>query len=193
MVYHLSFNIVWPIDAHFIMHDIFAIRMHVHVKHFLAFIMQGWNFILKKSDGMTIWLEAWERNLSRCWWLTITATINISFKMIFYSAQNTRRLCDHLLSSEFLKHPPWLIQLEIFSAFSQSGFKENTGAPTNIWLVWKHHQTCHGLLGTTMVEVAWMTTRCNFRQNPVWFSAPAIWTPPYCMIQYTCMILVSLT
>lgn len=36
------------------MHYIFAIKMHMHVKHFLAFIMQGWNFILKKSnDYMT--------------------------------------------------------------------------------------------------------------------------------------------
>lgn len=43
-----------PPDAYSPMHYIFAIKMHMHVKHFLAFIMQGWNFILKKSnDYMT--------------------------------------------------------------------------------------------------------------------------------------------
>lgn len=105
-------------------------------------------------------------------WLLLP--LNISFKMICFLCQKNKAILTSLLSPET---PPRLIQLEMFSAFSPSGFKENTGAPTNIWWVWKHQETCHGLLGTTTVEVAWMTTWCELHPTP------------YCKVQYTCMIL----
>ncbi len=114
------------------------------IQHFLTFIMQEWIFFSgKKSDP--IWLEAWESlsfELCRCWWfVTIVAIKYFIQDDLFPLPKHQATLTTRVYCP--LKHPPRLIQLEIFSAFSPSGFKENTGAPTNIWRVWKHHKTCH--------------------------------------------------